>query len=80
MIMQRGDMMDILDKNNQTMPDPAEPERKTYHQPVLKKLRDLRSLTLGGSPGRADSGGSYTNQAPSNANVKQQAPELKFPQ
>lgn len=38
------------------------PQRKPYRKPCLKKLGDLRSLTLGGSAGAGDSGGSLTHK------------------
>jgi hypothetical protein len=36
--------------------------RKTYHKPQLQELGDLRSLTLGGSPGIRDSGTSRSRR------------------
>jgi len=35
---------------------PADAERRPYVSPRLVELGDLRSLTLGGSPGAGDSG------------------------
>lgn len=35
---------------------PADVERRPYVSPRLVELGDLRSLTLGGSPGAGDSG------------------------
>lgn len=35
----------------------TENDRKPYRKPGLESLGDLRSLTLGGSPGAGDSGG-----------------------
>ncbi len=32
--------------------------RRKYRRPALEKLGDLRTMTLGGSPGTGDSGGS----------------------
>lgn len=32
---------------------------KPYSKPILEELGDLRSLTLGGSPGVNDSGGGF---------------------
>lgn len=34
--------------------------RKPYHKPFVQELGDLRSLTLGGSPGAGDTGNSGT--------------------
>ena len=36
--------------------------RKPYHKPHLMELGDLRTLTLGGSPGTGDSGTSLTSK------------------
>jgi hypothetical protein len=36
----------------------ADKSRKMYHEPHLVSLGDLRTLTLGGSVGTGDSGGS----------------------
>ena len=36
------------------------PRKKAYHPPRLERFGDLRTLTLGGSPGVGDSGGSFT--------------------
>lgn len=33
-----------------------------YEPPVLRPLGDVRELTLGGSPGSGDSGGSFTQE------------------
>ena len=38
--------------------------RKAYCKPELNVLGDLRSLTLGGSPGFLDSGSESTRQPP----------------
>lgn len=38
--------------------------RKIYRKPLLKKLGDLRSLTLGGSPGVGDSSNGATQFPP----------------
>ena len=38
--------------------------RKPYLRPRLRPLGDLRSLTLGGSPGVGDSGGSWIRTPP----------------
>lgn len=35
---------------------------KPYHKPWLLELGDLRTLTLGGSPGVGDSGGTFTTR------------------
>lgn len=37
---------------------------RRYRKPVLERLGDLRSMTLGGSPGNGDSGGTYTSRYP----------------
>jgi hypothetical protein len=41
----------------QIINDRAGKARKPYRKPGLKSLGDLRTLTLGGSPGTGDSGG-----------------------
>ena len=38
--------------------------RKKYHKPQLQELGDLRTLTLGGSPGLLDSGSSTIRKPP----------------
>ena len=38
--------------------------RKPYRKPQLEVLGDLRTLTLGGSPGLNDSGGDTTHKLP----------------
>jgi len=38
--------------------------RKVYGKPILKKIGDLRTLTLGGSPGGGDSGAGVTTEFP----------------
>jgi hypothetical protein len=38
--------------------------RKAYRKPQLEDLGDLRTLTLGGSPGRLDSGGTLNTKPP----------------
>jgi hypothetical protein len=38
--------------------------RKPYYKPQLEELGDLRTLTLGGSPGGGDSGGSMGTRKP----------------
>ncbi len=40
------------------------PQRKPYRKPYLKNLGDLRTLTLGGSPGAGDSGSSTIRTPP----------------
>lgn len=41
------------------------PVRKPYRKPLLEPLGDLRTLTLGGSPGSGDySGNIYSTQSP----------------
>ncbi len=42
-----------------TRPGTAGQFRKPYHKPQLEELGDLRTLTLGGSPGAGDSGGAF---------------------
>lgn len=37
--------------------DGMNPSRRLYRKPVLEKPGDLRTMTLGGSPGAGDSGG-----------------------
>jgi hypothetical protein len=44
----------------------AENRRKPYRKPQLEELGDLRTLTLGGSPGLNDSGSSTTRRPPGN--------------
>lgn len=39
-------------------------ERKPYSAPRLELYGDIRSLTLGGSPGTGDSGGQLLTQPP----------------
>jgi hypothetical protein len=38
--------------------------RKKYRKPELENLGDLRTFTLGGSPGLNDSGGQFTRRPP----------------
>ena len=38
--------------------------RKPYRKPQLEILGDLRTLTLGGSPGLNDSGSEFTRKPP----------------
>ena len=38
--------------------------RRQYHKPRLEDLGDLRTLTLGGSPGLNDSGSQFTRRPP----------------
>ena len=38
------------------------PQRQPYTPPELRRLGDLRDLTLGGSPGTGDSGNAATQQ------------------
>ena len=42
--------------SGQSSPPGAVPPRRPYRRPHLVELGDLRSLTLGGSPGANDSG------------------------
>jgi len=46
-------------RNNKTIRRTSKP-RKFYRKPYLQELGDLRSLTLGGSPGAGDSGSAGT--------------------
>ena len=48
---------------NEITPNPVDAIRKPYFRPILEELGDLRSMTLGGTPGRGDSG-SYTTRNP----------------
>ncbi len=53
--------------NTETKQTPAEGAnkiRKPYHTPRLKDLGDLRTLTLGGSPGVLDSGSAGIRKPP----------------
>lgn len=43
---------------------------KKYRKPQLQELGDLRTLTMGGSPGTGDSSGS-TSRFPSNKTLRQ---------
>lgn len=50
-----------MSSRRRTFPRPPQPERSSselrpYRQPRLDRLGDLRSLTLGTSPGAPDSG------------------------
>lgn len=38
--------------------------RRRYRKPLLERLGELRTLTLGGSPGVGDSGGTYWSRLP----------------
>jgi hypothetical protein len=38
--------------------------RRLYQKPRLQELGDLRTLTLGGSPGNGDSGGGFLVENP----------------
>jgi hypothetical protein len=40
------------------------PIRKPYHKPLLEELGDLRTMTLGGSPGIGDFSGDPNFTAP----------------
>lgn len=46
--------IETLEKKKQVMPI-----RKVYAAPKLEELGDMRSLTLGGSPGTGDTGGTF---------------------
>ena len=48
----------------QAAPRPAGAAVKTYRRPRLIAYGDLRSLTLGGSPGMGDSGGTVLVRQP----------------
>lgn len=39
-------------------------DRRPYRKPRLEQLGDLRTLTLGGSPGLNDSGSQFTRRPP----------------
>jgi hypothetical protein len=54
----------ISPKNKQTRSRSTYKARKPYRKPQLDALGDLRSLTLGGSPGAGDSGSSGTRKWP----------------
>lgn len=49
-----------------TAPEPAPPAipKRPYRRPRLEILGDLRSLTLGGSPGVGDSGDPFNFEPP----------------
>lgn len=47
----------IPENQNNTEEVETKPSKKKYRKPVLENLGDLRTLTLGGSPGSGDSGG-----------------------
>jgi hypothetical protein len=42
-----------------TKKDQSEPPRKPYLAPKLEEIGDLRSLTLGGTPGTGDTGATF---------------------
>ena len=44
-------------KPNEVLSFEIEKTRKPYSKPIVQELGDLRSLTLGGSPGTTDSAG-----------------------
>ncbi len=54
---------------------PEEIKRKPYSKPQLKALGDLHSLTLGGSPGTGESGG--TTRKNKTSSIIQ--PQIKLP-
>ena len=72
-------------RNNKTLPG-AEPSipgnagrhRKPYRKPQLEELGDLRTLTLGGSPGTGDSGGGMFSEFP--PGVHSMPPPGSYPQ
>jgi hypothetical protein len=47
----------MVPNENQTVSESPGKSRKRYTKPHLENLGDLRSLTLGGSPGAGESGG-----------------------
>lgn len=53
-----------MDRQSRPAPTPERARREPYVQPRLVRLGDLRSLTLGGSPGFGDSGPSGTQFNP----------------
>lgn len=63
--MPRNDTIDP--RTPSSAPDRASDSRKPYAPPVLRSVGDLRSLTLGGSPGVNDSGPNFFNQKPPGA-------------
>jgi hypothetical protein len=61
----RGERMDHAERTaNEAGTVVRHPGRKAYAKPLLLHLGDVRDLTLGGSPGSGDSGGSYYTQMP----------------
>lgn len=58
-------LCDVQEVENASKP------RKLYRKPHLQELGDLRTLTLGGSPGAGDSGTSFTQRV-------QGAPPMDF--
>ena len=54
----------FIQESDQPVEDGRVDARKPYHKPELEILGDLRSLTLGGSPGTGDSGGSTVYKFP----------------
>jgi hypothetical protein len=49
----------IFSEDLQTCAMNQRKSRKQYLKPILEELGDLRTLTLGGSPGVGESGGAY---------------------
>lgn len=63
--MPRNDTIDP--RTPPSAPDRTSGWRKPYVSPVLRPLGDVRSLTLGGSPGVNDSGPNFFTQKPPGA-------------
>lgn len=57
----------------------ADVKRKPYHKPILEEMGDLRTLTLGGSPGYGDLGGDYGYHKSFGASVIPRFPPLGIP-
>jgi hypothetical protein len=56
-------MLDISNTTQVLCKNTVKP-RKPYLKPRLEELGDLRSITLGGSPGAGDSGGGISTEFP----------------
>jgi hypothetical protein len=52
----------IPTETNQIPIEDIDKPRKPYCKPLLETLDDLRTLTLGGSPGMGDSGPNYYSE------------------